>query len=230
MPSTEDNPKKNYHLCLNLLERMCFTVANCKEKVTEKMKQQWLEYLNAINKIGKTAAIPEEAYRNVDIFAERLGERIAGIDITRNEFARRLGVSAQNVNDLLAGKRKEIGHYTLILSAAVLGCSPHYLVGLIDDPFRYLDRDGGKPIWIPFVPGPMSSHKMLEAFRHAAENDPVFADCILQVVLNGKTKQATELLLAGRVAERREPITYEIWPEYTPQTTKAVNGETGEKE
>jgi len=67
----------------------------------------------------------------IEIFAERLVEKIGERGIGQSEFARRVGISRNNINKYCLGRRRPTID-TVVLMCKELGVSADYLLGLKD--------------------------------------------------------------------------------------------------
>lgn len=187
-------------------------MGNCKPKTTKAMEAKFVEYQDAIRQITEHPKVPDEALKNVSTFAERLNMRLNDLNMTQSEFATCAGISAQTVGMLLKGKRSEINREHLYLYAAILRCSPHYLLGLENDFTLYPpEKEGEKPGRNPIVWKSSSEQKILDSLSRVAQEDPVFVDYIFQIVESGKTENVKDMLLAAELVKKRKPKTFSIF-------------------
>lgn len=187
-------------------------MGNCSPKPTKGMDAKFEEYRDAIQQIRDHPPVPQEALKNIEIFAERLRNRLDALDMTASDLAEEAGVTPQTIGSLLRGKRKSIDRDRLYLYAAILKCSPYYLLGLSDDFALYPPEEPGKPSGRnPAIWKTSSEQKILDALSRAAASDPVFVDYIFQIVENGKTENVKRLLLGAELVKERPPKTFSIF-------------------
>ena len=70
------------------------------------------------------------------ILRERIGERVSALKISWRRASLETGLEAGFIQDIIMGRSQHPGEDALADLAAVLKCSPAYLVGQTDDPAR----------------------------------------------------------------------------------------------
>lgn len=71
-----------------------------------------------------------------NIQKERIEERLAALDISAFEAARRAGLNRTIISDLTGGRKQSIKLKYIPDIAAVLGCDPEYIMGYQDEPIK----------------------------------------------------------------------------------------------
>ena len=176
------------------------------------MEARIRDYRDAIKIIqSHQPEVSERSLKEVEAFAKRFQVRLDSLHMKQSEFAIRAGITPQMVNKLRKGERSRLDREQLYLFAAILGCSPHYLVGEVDEPAMYPSKEG-EDTWEPIVPITIPEQKFVDVIRRVAPRDPVFVDYIFQIAENNEEiERAKRILLDAKLVVEREPVEISLW-------------------
>ena len=159
-------------------------MANKCEKISEKEQKVYDEYQGIIKQYNNYPLPTDVVNRTVE-FAERLKSQMEAQNVTKADLARESGASPTTIANLLKGVYERVSEIHIYLFAAILHCSPHYLVGLVDTPAGVCSPDGKEKSLIPFIFASAPEVDFLETMKKAARKDAEFVDYIYQIVEAG---------------------------------------------
>lgn len=159
----------------------------------------------------------------VGIFSKRLDLAMKAQEgMTQNRLASEAGISSQTILDIRKGRNSQVNPYHLYLFAAILNCTPHYLLGLVEQPNEYMkkieNQNGERERLIPpIIPQRLAQKKFIELIKRFSHKDPVFVDYIYQIAQDStpdgaEIARAVVLLYYGRFMDLNEPIDIDIFP------------------
>lgn len=145
--------------------------------------------------------LPDSVFNNPALYAERLKLMIQKRGFTNAKLAKSAGICKSSVTNILSGNKK-INRIYLYRFAAILGCTPAYLAGLVDQWDKFYSPEEHRTL-SPIIWGPDIFTKFADALHQAARKDLDFVDIIFQIMRNGpdEVERAQTLLLAAKLVE-----------------------------
>lgn len=181
-------------------------MANKCEKISQAEQDKLISYRSDIN-LYNAFPLPQDAGSRKEQFAERLQSQMKVRNMTKAELSKKSGASATTITKLINRAYDTVSWEHIYLFAAILGCTPHYLVGLVDSPGETCSADKTQKGFFPITFWVGYERAIIESFKEAAREDKVFADYMYQIVKGGpdKMEKAKEVLEQMGIVEPREP-------------------------
>lgn len=127
--------------------------------------------------------IPESAKENVDIFVQRVKEQLYRWHMSQKDLAEAAGISEQALSKILhfdpKKRTKTVDLERSRLFAAILKCTPHYLLGLTNDPEKKIDLNG-KKVQDAYLPIPQTEVVFAECMKKCTNLE--FVRCVCEIV------------------------------------------------
>lgn len=139
--------------------------------------------------------IPQNELYNVGGCAKRMRELMAEKNMTQKDVAEEAGVTPQSINNIMTGKTKHIDEERARLLAAILDCSPFYLLEMVDGRFDAPEKKNEWKLLDPFIPIPDMPRTMVQALEKI--NDLEFAKCICEVAVKSESDKKLVVRLKG---------------------------------
>lgn len=162
-------------------------MANFGDRITDKEIQKIEQHHCEIMPFNAHRVSEKLLHNNKDFFC-RLKSSLKRMEMRQADLAREAGLSEQSISVIYSPSIHHIRYYHLYLFAAILKCTPDYLLGIVDQPTEYTEESIFKeePRIPVILPDRFAEDVYMELVKSTAIENPVFADYICQIVKDEK--------------------------------------------
>lgn len=179
-------------------------MSNHAPRTSKKEQEASAKFQEAIN-IYMQHPLPDGALERTKEYAKRIEEQLADKHWTKSYFAKVIGVSKQTITDMINAPSSAINLQRLYVVSAAFGCTPSYMLGLVEKNSEHYDKDTNqKNTWDPLIPIDAQMKRFQDILHEAAHTDPFFVDFICQIVENKQIDRAKRIIEATDLAKPRD--------------------------
>lgn len=178
-------------------------MSNYTPRTSKKEQEAYAKFQKTIN-IYMQHPLPDDVLERSKEYAKRIEEQLADKNWTKSYLAKEVGVSKQTIANMINNKSSAINLRRLYVVSAALGCTPSYMLGLVEKKSEHYDKDtNGKNTWDPITSIDEAMKRFQNVLHEASHTDPFFVDFICQIVENNDIARANRIIIDTQLAKQR---------------------------